>query len=150
MHQYVISPDADIALSAATAKTVAQLITPSTRRCGVVEIILSFKSVTASDVPVLVRLQRQTTAGTATATTPGTVDNADPAPLCTASFNASAEPTSASEVPGKQWLQTPVGGLLVLQVPLGNESKLAVSSRYGLIVTAPQAQNCRLSWTYQE
>ena len=150
MHQYTIAPDADVALVAATAKTVLQLATPSTRRAKIKEITVSFKGVTSSDVPVLIRLQRQTTAGTATSTTPVPEDGVDPAALCSASYNASAEPTSASEVPVKQWMLTPTGGTLVYQLPLGDEPALAVSTRFGLIMTAPQAQNCRVGVTFQE
>lgn len=148
-HIYTLANSADVALVGATAKTVLQLATPSTRRAWVKEASIGFKSVTSTDVPVLVTLRRQSTAGTATALTANPDIEGHPASLCTAcKENASVEPTTGVIV--KEWYITPIGGLLIYQLPLGDEIEMAVSGFLGLVVTAPAAQNCRAYIKYNE
>jgi hypothetical protein len=150
-HIYTINNTADVALVAATPKTVLQLITGATRKVWIKEAGISFKSITATDVPVLVQLRRQSTAGTATAIASANVApdvEGHPAAISTASENASAEPTTGVIV--KEWYITPIGGVLVYQLPLGDEIEMAVSSWLGLVVTAPQSESCRAYLKFNE
>jgi hypothetical protein len=147
-HIYTVNNAADVALVAATAKTVIQLVTGATRKIWIKEMAIGFKSVTATDVPVLVQLVRQSTAGTMTANTPAPDVEGHPAAISTAQEAATAEPTSGVVV--KEWLITPIGGQLVYQLPLGDEVEMAVSSKLGLLVTAPQAQSCRAYIKFNE
>jgi hypothetical protein len=143
-HIYTANNTADVALAAATAKTILQLATPATRRAWLKEASISFKSITQTDVPVLVQLRRQSTAGTATAIVSANVApdvEGHPAALCSASENATVEPTTGVIV--KEWYITPIGGVLVYQLPLGDEIEMAISSFLGMVVTAPQIENCR-------
>lgn len=140
-HIYTINNAADVALVGATAKTVIQIVTGATRKFWLKEMAIGFKSVTATDIPVLVQLVRQSTAGTMSANTPAPDVEGHPAAISTAQENATVEPTSGVVV--KEWYITPIGGQLVYQLPLGDEIEMAVSSRLGLLVTAPQAESCR-------
>lgn len=147
-HIYALNNAADVALVAATAKTVLQLVTGATRKTWIKEAAIGFKSVTATDVPVLVQLVRQSTAGTMSALTPAPDVEGHPAAISTAQENATVEPTSGVVV--REWEITPIGGQLVYQLPLGDEIEMAVSSRLGLLVTAPQAQSCRATLKFNE
>lgn len=138
MHRYTTLSDA-ASLAAATAETLLQLVTPSSRRAKVVGLSLGFSSVTASDVPVLVELLLQTTAGTASAATPVADDQADPAALCTAQKTFTVEPTPSTVL--RRMLLTPVGGLILVDLEaMDKVVEMLVSTRVGLRVTAPQAQ----------
>lgn len=148
VHLYTANNAADVALVAATAKTVLQLGTPATRKAWVKEVGISFKSVTLTDIPVLVQLFRQSTAGTATANTPSPDIEGQPAALCSANENATVEPTTGVLV--REWYVTPVGGTLVYQLPLGDEVEMAVSKFLGLVVTAAQAESCRAYFKFNE
>jgi hypothetical protein len=60
-----------------------------------------------------------------------------PAALCSAIERPTAEPTNGGIVVGGPWYMTTVGGLIILQIPLGDEICLDVSDRLGLrIITA--------------
>jgi hypothetical protein len=138
MHQYKIGATGQ-STSAATAKTLLQYVTPATRRAMVKEVAIGFSSTTTSDQPALVELLRQTTAGTATASTPLLLDPADPAALGSGQINATAEPTAGDVL--ASWIVPVVGGELVYQLPLGDDIVMAVSTRIGLRVTTAQAQS---------
>jgi hypothetical protein len=129
------------ALAGATAETVIQLLTPSTRKAQVIEIGIGFDSVTASNVPATVELLLQTTAGTGTSITPDPTDPGMPAALVTAQHHFTAEPTASTI----RWATTMpvVGGLLIYQLPLDREIIMAVSTRLGLRITSPSAVNVR-------
>jgi len=125
------------ALTAATAKTLIQLVTPATCRARVVEVGVSFRGVTATDPPVTIDLLRQTTAGTMTAFTPVLWDPAATAADCTAQNNATVEPTAGDIL--SSWEVTPVGGLFVVQYPLDDEPVVGASGRVGLRATPGSA-----------
>lgn len=150
-HIYTANNTADVALVAATAKTVIQLATAATRRLWLKEAQISFKSITATDVPVLVQLRRQSTAGTATAISSANIApdvEGHPTALTGANEAATVEPTTGVLV--KEWYITPIGGVLVYQLPLGDEIEMAVSSFLGLVVTAPQTESCRAYLKFNE
>lgn len=147
-HIYTVNNSVDQTTVAATPKTFLQLITPATRKAWLKELGISFKSVTATDVPVLIQLCRQSTAGTVTAVTPNPDVEGHPAALCTASELVTVEPTTGVVI--KEWELTPIGGLFVYQLPLGDEIEMAISSRLGLIVTSPQIQSGRAYLKFNE
>lgn len=140
MEEYTVK-FTDNALSAATAKTVALLATPSTRRLKVKEVSVSFDGVTAANTPVLIELARYTADGTGTAYTPVKNDPAAPAALCSAKVNYSAEPTIDTANVVANWRITPNGGAYTEQLPLGDEPMCAVSSWIGIRATAAQTVN---------
>lgn len=147
-HIYTINNSVDQTTAAATAKTFLQLVTGATRKAWVKEIGISFKSVTATDVPGLVQLVRQSTAGTASALTPTPDVEGHPVAITTAQEIFTVEPTSGVVI--KEWELTPIGGLFVYQLPLGDEIEMAVSSKLGLLVTTPQIQAGRAYIKYNE
>ena len=59
----------DVALSAATAKTVVQLAAPANQRLMVTSFTISCDGVSPTDVPVKVRMLVQSSAGTMSAGT---------------------------------------------------------------------------------
>lgn len=127
-----------VSLSAATAKTLVQLVPASNTPVDLVELGVSFNGVTATDVPVLVELLRQSTAGTSSALTlVGDREHESAAAKTTALQTFTAEPTAGNIL--RSWYVTPVGGLFVIQFPLDREIA-ALSNRLGLRCTAPSAE----------
>lgn len=126
-----------------TTLTVMQLITGATRKLWIEEFSISGKSVNASDVSVRVEFVRQTSVGTGSAAISGSVigkvGEGTPAMISTAREGFATEPTGGTEFVRGPWYVSPVGGLYTLQIPLGNEIEMAISSWLGLRVTAPQS-----------
>jgi hypothetical protein len=89
----------EVSLSAATAKTVLQLVAPANQRLIIKRLSIFGKGTGTNDVPVRFRVLRQTTAGTMSA---GTVvknnDSDDETLQATSLINASAEPTAGDVV----------------------------------------------------
>lgn len=138
MHRYTQRFTA-VSLSAATAKTVVQLVTPSTRRSRIVEFGVSFSSVTSSDPTVLAEFRQQSTAGTSSAGTITKTDTLDPAALASTLITFTAEPTDTAAIGYGPWQVTPIGGLFVYQMPEAEEIKMNVSERIGLRLNSPNA-----------
>lgn len=139
-HLYNVGRIADTTINAAP-RTLAQIITPSSRRAWITELSLSGKSVNPTDVPVKCYFIKQTTAGTTGASiTPEPRISGFPASLCTVNVDFSgAEPTSSGGLRGGPWYYSPVGGLWLWQVPIGDEIEMAVSERLGLVVETAQS-----------
>lgn len=130
----------DVSLVAATAKTIAQLVTGSTRRAKIKEIGVAFSSATSTHLPVLVELRTQSTTGTSSAFTPIKENASETAAISTARNAFTVEPTDVALAAGR-WRVTPIGGLFVYQWPAGEELVVAASSFVGLRLTAPDAQS---------
>lgn len=134
-------------VASGTAKlTLLQLATPTTRRLIVTEFEISFLG-TSSNTPVLVTLERQTTAGTATSGTGGIVkaDPSDVASVVTSQYAFSAQPTSSDAL--RVFRISPTAGI-ALQFPLGREPKIAASSYIGITVLAGTTVpvSCGIEW----
>ena len=149
MDLYTLNSGA-VALTAATAKTVLQLVTPATTRAKVVGFSVSFNSVTSTDAPAVVDLLRQTDAGTGgTAATLSPLDPDAPAALSSGLYDInSAEPTPANVL----WTGyvTPVGGLFVYNFADGEEPVLDFSNRIGIRINSPAAVSAITTFTYAE
>lgn len=89
-----VASTAAVALSAATAKTVVQIATVANHRVKILGWGVSFDGVSATAVPVRVRLLRQTSAGTMTALTPTKTATRAETLLTTAQHTATAEPVA--------------------------------------------------------
>ena len=149
-----------INLGAATALVVLDVAsTGTTRRFELNEIGVSFNGISATAVPVIVRLVRTTVApvggGTITqAATP--LDSSAPGSLCTAYMPTTASPgvyaTTAPTVGVtlRTWYVPPTSGI-VIQFPLGQEPKFpaVAGAGYGIQCNAPAivAVNSYMSWT---
>lgn len=137
-----------VALSAATAKTLVQLVPATNAPLRLREMSISFDGVTAANVPALVDLLRQTTAGTSTSQTPIADDEAcSKAALSTYRDTITAEPTAGSVL--RSWYVTPAGGLWEKEWAPG-EGPAALTYRLGLRATAPNTVNCSGYLVYEE
>lgn len=145
MSLYVVRASA-VALTAATTKTLVQLV-PGTKPLRLIELGISFDGVTSTAVPAAVDLLRQTTAGTSSAQTPVAEDERTEACIATARDTITAEPTAGNIL--RSWYVSPVGGLFVMQFPLGREP-VAYTNRLGLRVNAPAVVNASAYLTFEE
>ena len=144
---YAVTTGAAVALSAATAKSVLAVLSPSGFGVDLISYSLSFDGVTASAVPVLVEVCTSTNATNSTPgtnNTTGTVNQIYGRSITagfTAFYASTSEPTVLTVV--ESHLLTPVGGLIVRDYPLGQTIDTAVSAGLVLRVTAPATVNCR-------
>lgn len=142
------------ALSAATAKTVVNLIAGANDVPLLTELSIGFDGVTASAVPVLVDLcySTQGAAGTPGASPTPTLIRGKGASGSTSGIDYSAEPTTLTAF--KHWLITPNGGLLVLQFPLGREplgdASGGTNKAMALRANAPAVVNTRAYLEFEE
>lgn len=145
---------ADVAcnVAASPGKTIVQVTNPSTQRVNPIEMVLGFDGTSASATPAMVRLVRQTTAGTPTGhttPTPVQVDPGGPPALQTLVVAGSAawttEPT-AGDILWQMRIPPTLGQLF--QWPLGREDWIAASGRLGLVIWAAAAVNVTgyLTW----
>jgi len=151
MHIYKI--DSGDYTSVNGARTLLQLVAGSTRRSKILEIGVSFASVTSTDAPVLVELGTETSAGTSSSFTPLPLDPADPAAIQTAlNTFSSTEPTGFTAIGAGPWRVTPIGGTFVYQWPAGDEPRVAISTRFALRATtaASLSTAIRAYLIYQE
>lgn len=139
---------AEIALSAATAKTVLQLVAPSNHRLKVLAWGVYFDGISGSAEPVQVRLIRQTTAGTMSALTPVKVDDSLAESLqATAQHTATAEPTAGDVLKGIE--VHPQSGYEE-HCPFGQEYIVGGGDRVGIECTAPATVNVRAWMRFEE
>ena len=154
MPRYTITTQTNVSLTASTAKTIAAVSTPATRRAKLVGVSVSFDSVTATDGSVLVEIVRSdgTAAGTATSRTPVAIDSAETAALCSGFVNYTAgnEPTTLTVVDEKRI--TPVGGTLIVPFDFASQPMVGATSKLlGVRLTSQQnLTNVRCTLTYEE
>lgn len=146
---YSVTTEGEEALAAATAETVVQLTGAAGVKAKLVEWGISFDGTSATAAPVVVRLLRQTTAGTASAATEVKWDPDAPTANVTSFHSFSAEPT-AGEVLATYNVHPQTG--IVVQYPYGREPTIdnATSSRLGLEVTAPAIVNATAYIVWEE
>jgi hypothetical protein len=139
---------AEIALAAATAKTVLQLVAAANHRVKVLGFGVYFDGVSTTAEPVQVRMLRQTTAGTMTALTPVKRDDSiTDTLLTTAQHTATVEPTASdvlevAEVHPQTFLEK--------WYPLGAEPIIGGGDRLGIECTAPATVNVRAQLIFEE
>lgn len=139
----------EVALSAATAKTVLQLIAPANQRLKLLRWGLYFDGTSATDEPVYVRLLRQTTAGTMSALTIVKNNAGDAETLQgTAQHTATVEPT-ASDVLDSVNIHPQGGGYEVI-FPVGQEVVISGGGRLGIECTASATVNVTAKFVYEE
>jgi hypothetical protein len=145
---YVVNNTADVALSAATAKSILSVINASGALIRIVELSVSFDGTSATAEPVVIELcsSTQATAGTSTGFTPVQLRGPTRTVQATAAVNYTAEPTVLT--PLKVWLVHPQTGMII-QSPLGREPEQVVTADALLVrCTAPANVNTRgyLEW----
>lgn len=128
MATYSVDSAGDVALAAATAKTVLSVIAGSNAPFKLIELGVSFDGTSSTATPVLVELCASTEAGAGTATSQSPVQTGGPTRTAQASGkrNFTAEPTVLTTL--KRWRVHPQAGL-VLQFPLGREPQQVTGGR---------------------
>lgn len=138
-----------VAMVAATAKTVVQVLGSANDTIAPVRIKVSFDGVTTTAVPALLEIGIITAAGTVgTSFTPVQWSGSPLASSCSAGYNSSAEPTYTRILDS---IYVPVlMGATTEWAPLGDEPLCAISQGIGVRVTAPATVNCLASILYSE
>lgn len=148
--RYTVESNGDIALTAATAKTVMNVINGSNGLIRIIEFGLSFDGVSSTAEPVTIELcnSTQATAGTGTSHTILQTGGPTRTVQATALRNYSAEPTVLTVL--KRWLVHPQAGI-VMQFPLGREpEQVTTADGLCLRVTAPATLNCQGYMEFEE
>jgi len=143
-----LAQSAEVALSAATAKTVVQIVAATNHRVKVLGWGVFFDGTSVTAEPVQVTLSRQSTAGTTSALTPVKMDDSIAETLLTtARHTATAEPTTGDTVDVIE--VHPQQGYEKLY-PLGQELICGGGDRIGIVCTAPAAVNVRAKILFEE
>lgn len=148
-----IAQTTELALVAATAKTVLQLAVPANHRIKILGWGVFFDGVNTAAEPVQVRLLRQTTAGTLSALTNAVAKVVPGAETFQTSgtMNASVEPTAGTMLDMVEC--HPQQGYEV-KFPMGQEPQIgndAAAIQYiGIECTAPAAVNVRAKFIFEE
>jgi hypothetical protein len=143
---YVIETAGAIALTAATAKTILNIINGTNAITRLTAFHIGFDGVTPTAVPVLVEIGYCTQASAGTPTggtfTPTQVRGPTRTPQALGSRNYSAEPTVITS--WFPFLFPAFNGSVIMQFPLGREPEQIVTAD-GLLLrcTAPAAVNVR-------
>ena len=148
---WAVQPAAEVALVAATAKTVLRIIPAATVGVEIVTIGITFDGILPTGEPVVVEVlgYDTTTGGTKTdITTTYSSTNGQIAKLndvswavqLAAAYAFTVEPTVVNKL-YKRWEIHPQAGIEIL-LPLKQEIIVPPSGRIGLRCTAPAAVNC--------
>lgn len=142
-----IAQTAEIALSAATAKTVLQITAAANHRVKIKGWGVYFDGTSTTAEPVQVRLLRQTTAGTMSSLTPVTRGTESETIQTAASHTATAEPMAGNVLDICE--VHPQQGYEVI-FPLGDEIQIPGGGRVGIECTAPAGVNVRAKLIFEE
>lgn len=137
----IVETEGEVALVAATPKTILQVVALANHRVKILGWGVSFDGVSPTAEPVQVRLLRQTTAGTMTAATPKKTDPGPTETLQTTALKAAtAEPTAGDVMRAVE--VHPQGGYEE-QLPFGQEYIVPGGGRLGIECNAPAGVNVR-------
>lgn len=139
MPDYTVHPAAVVSLTGTTAKTVAAVITPATRRIRIKRVTLTGLSATSSHVPGTMEIVQFDTDGTGTAVTPVALDASETASLCTAKVNYTVEPSGGVVIRSVTGV-SPQGVTFEKSFGPGEEVVVPVSKVIGVRVTFPDNQ----------
>lgn len=145
--RHTTTTEGAIALTAATAKTILQVVAPANQRLALTAFAVSFDGVTSGAVPVAVEIVRQTDAGTSSAATP-LLDGVGAETIqATARKNATVEPTT-TDVKRRYYVHPQTGQEFRFSVD--EEILVAGGGRLGLRCTAPAGVNVTGHMTVEE
>jgi len=142
-----VTTEGEIALVAATAKTILQWVMPTNQRGDLRSVAVGFDGINPTAEPVQVELLRQTTAGTMSSATVVKDSAAAETPQSTAQKNATAEPTAGDVL--RRWEVHPQAGTSVEKFDK-REMEMAGGTRLGLRCTAPANVNVTASMSVEE
>lgn len=141
----------EVALIAATPKTVLQIKAPANHRLKLRNVKLFGKQPAGGvDTPVKVRLTRSTASfGTGSAATPGKIDPAMAETVqSTAAANFTVEPTSPTDT-GVEWEVQPQSGVIEPQIP-GQELVIPGGQALNFEATSVATPTVLFTATYEE
>lgn len=138
---------AEVALAAATAKTIIEIAAPSTKALRVSEYWVDFDGVNGAEAPVVVEVLRKTATITGTTLTPRAKNQAEQDALATAKHTATAEGTDGDVIYRHEI--HPQGSKHVM-FPLGDEIVVAKSGMLGIRCTAPAVVNVVAGFGWRE
>ncbi len=149
---YSATTQADVALAAATAKSVIGVTAPATFGIDLTKFRIGFAGITAGAVPGLIELCAATFATNAPGTnsTSATVQQDYGRAITagfTAAYNWTTEPTVLTVI--DSWLLTPTGGLVIYDYPLGTSPDNAVSTGFVLRCTFAAIVNLRATLHFE-
>ena len=140
-----------VAMAAGAAKTVLNVISPSSFGLVLVGFEVSFDGVTAAASPVLVEVGQSSQGGAGTPAgsppTPVQIRGQTIAHGCTIGHNYSSEPTTI--VPAYDWWLDPFKGVFDRLWPLGRELEQGVSKGIVCRINAPAVVNARVSFEWE-
>ena len=143
-----IAQTAEVGLTAATAKTVVQIVAPSNHRVKILGWGVFFDGTSTTAEPVQVTLSRQSTAGTMSALTPVPLDDSLAETLqVTAQHTATVEPTTGATIDMVE-VHPQMG--YEKMYPLGQEPICGGGDRVGIVCTAPAGVNVRAKLIFEE
>lgn len=140
---YTVDTTGDVALTAATAKSIVSVVAAANAPIKVTEISVSFDGTSSTAEPVTVELclSTEATAGTSTSQTPVQIRGATRTVQASGKRNFTAEPTVLTAV--KRWLVHPQT-TYTIQFPLGREvEQNTTQDAVVLRCTAPASVNCQ-------
>jgi hypothetical protein len=146
--QYVITTS-NVALTAATARTVIEGVTGATGNPPEwIGVDITFDGVTATAVPVRVDFCTYAATGTGTSQTPKKLGAALGTAASTWKINDTVEPTTPAII--YSWWIPPTTGLIGFMWPLGRELLQPLSTVQGIRLTAPAAVNAIVNLIMEE
>jgi hypothetical protein len=143
----VATTEGEVALTAATAKTVLQLVAPSNHCVAVKGFSISFDGTSSSAEPVQVDILRQSTAGTSSAGTPVEETLTGVTLQTTSRITVTVEPTAGNVL--RRYDVHPQTGILE-KFTLEDEILLGSAGRLGIRCTAPANVNCLAHFSFEE
>jgi len=138
---------AEVALAAATAKTIMQIIAPANQRLKIKRWGVFFDGISGTAAAVEVRLLRQTDAGTVSALTPVSQAVATETVQTTAGHTATVEPTAGDILDMAE--VHPQSGYEVI-IPFDMPIEIPGGGRVGIECTAPAIVNVRAKIIFEE
>jgi hypothetical protein len=147
---YVVETTADVALTAATKKTILSVIAAANALIRLVEFGVSFDGISATAESVTVELEGSTQAGAGTSTSQSPVQTRGPTRTVQASGarNFTAQPSALTV--WRRWLVHPQTGI-EMQYPLGREpEQITTADAIVLSCTAPATVNAQGYMEFEE
>jgi hypothetical protein len=149
---YVLRTAGTVALAAATAKTIVNVIGAANDIFRITELYVGFDGATSTAVPATVDFcySTQATAGTpGTSPTPQQIRGATRTVRATGGLAYSAEPTVLTVY--KSFLVPAYNGSLLIQFPLGREpEQIVTADAFCIRVTAPAIVNVMAYLEFEE
>jgi hypothetical protein len=139
---FTIGTEGEVALVAATEKTVLYAKSGATHQTAVFGVHVSFDGAVSGNEPIIIKLVRITTDGTVTSVTARLLNDQDITPQASGGKNATVEPTLTTII--KTIEVHPQSGYEEHR-PFDRPYLIGPGDRLGLAITAPDNVNC-VAW----